>query len=389
MSAFQARINTGESLERGRIGSASYSLFRTASGFDELHLVVHPGIADLSRCLTAIAADRKACLERIGNPDAFPFMTRMHAGPGVFRSEAFLASGFPLPASVSLVDQAPLDGSAVVLYAWYLIPHSGVPVAEGPGTMIRTANYDFHYSGGLTALGPDISVQTAGVFSAYREMLRVHGIPFPGGFIRSWIYVRDIDHCYTGMVEARKAFFFANGLSAQGPFPASTGIGSANDGADLIHVDFLSIGRLAAGQVRPMECLDVMPAARSYGVTFERGLCLEFGDRNQIQISGTASIDCNGRVVHEGDPAEQTRRTIRNLDGLLATRNATRDDLTHLNVYLRSAEVAETVRRILDVEFGPAVPYLILHGPVCRPGWLVEIDGTALKSAQNDWPDLI
>jgi hypothetical protein len=29
------------------------------------------------------------------------------------------------------------------------------------------------------------------------------------------------------------------------------------------------------------------------------------------------------------------------------------------------------------------LPMIVLHAPVCRPGWLVEVEGIALVSARN------
>jgi hypothetical protein len=32
------------------------------------------------------------------------------------------------------------------------------------------------------------------------------------------------------------------------------------------------------------------------------------------------------------------------------------------------------------------LPRLVVQAPVCRPGWLVEIDGFGVKPAQHDYP---
>ena len=48
------------------------------------------------------------------------------------------------------------------------------------------------------------------------------------------------------------------------------------------------------------------------------------------------------------------------------------------------ADIEEQFR----AEFSGKTPYLILNGPVCRPGWLIEIDATAVVPAKNGFPDL-
>ena len=47
-----------------------------------------------------------------------------------------------------------------------------------------------------------------------------------------------------------------------------------------------------------------------YGVTFERGTLMQYGDRNHIYISGTASINNQGEVVHVGNIILQTQRNF-------------------------------------------------------------------------------
>ncbi len=50
-------------------------------------------------------------------------------------------------------------------------------------------------------------------------------------------------------------------------------------------------------------------------------------------------------------------------------------------VYLRDWADRETVRnRLMDSPLA-AVPHVMLKAPVCRPGWLVEIDGIAVNGA--------
>lgn len=56
-------------------------------------------------------------------------------------------------------------------------------------------------------------------------------------------------------------------------------------------------------------------------------------------------------------------------------------DLKQAIVYLRDWADRETVRnRLMDSPLA-AVPHVMLKAPVCRPGWLVEIDGIAVNGA--------
>jgi hypothetical protein len=110
--------------------------------------------------------------------------------------------------------------------------------------------------------------------------------------VRTWIYVRDVDNHYAGMVKARRELFDKIGLTSQTRYIASTGIeGKSADPHSLLTMDALSIGNIKEEQIVRMEALKNLSSTSVYGVTFERGTRLLFGDRSHIHISGTASID--------------------------------------------------------------------------------------------------
>src|ERR1039457_4082292 len=60
---------------------------------------------------------------------------------------------------------------------------------------------------------------------------------------------------------------------------------------------------------------------------FSRGMRIDIGSVTILLISGTASIDENGKSVHIGDFPAQLRRTFDNITGLLASEGATWHDV--------------------------------------------------------------
>ena len=72
--------------------------------------------------------------------------------------------------------------------------------------------------------------------------------------------------------------------------------------------------------------------------SFSRGLRIDLGDVAILLISGTASIDENGKSVHIGDFRAQLRRTYSNITGLLAAEGATWKDVVRTTCYLRDIE---------------------------------------------------
>ena len=76
---------------------------------------------------------------------------------------------------------------------------------------------------------------------------------------RTWIYCRDIDNNYRGLVEGRNGCFDRYGLTPESHFIASTGIeGCTELPGRLLHMDSLGIVGLEPGQVRYMEAPDYL-----------------------------------------------------------------------------------------------------------------------------------
>ena len=114
-------------------------------------------------------------------------------------------------------------------------------------------------------------------------------------------------------------------------------------------------------------------------MTFERGTVLTLDGLRTALISGTASIDPAGNVLHVGDIEAQTLRSWENVDVLLEEAGMSFGDVTMMLVYIRNLDDYAAVRRLYDERFGSSIPNLILHAPICRPTWLMETECIAVK----------
>ena len=119
-----------------------------------------------------------------------------------------------------------------------------------------------------------------------------------------------------------------------------------------------------------------------YGVSFERGTYIDYGDRRHVLISGTASINNKGEIMYCGDVCQQTKRLWENVETLLAEAECTFDDVVQMIVYLRDIADYAVVKALYDERF-PDKPKVFVNAPVCRSGWLVEMECMAVK-AQTD-----
>ena len=204
--------------------------------------------------------------------------------------------------------------------------------------------------------------------------------------MRTWIYVRDIDNHYAGMVEARKDFFHSQGLCRESRFVASTGIeGRGAETGAIVTMDSLSLGNIAEEQIATMDALEHLPRTLLYGVTFERGLRIRFGDRSHLMISGTASIDEDGKLRMKGDIEKQTHRTIDNIDALLRGQGAALNDMAYVLCYLRNPKDYECVKEILDARLPGNIPLIVVEAAVCRPAWLVEMEGVGIIAGRQSF----
>ena len=275
------------------------------------------------------------------------------------------------PAGVSFIEQPPCTGSDLAILAWFLKPADGRLKKHGPmfsGWGNRLTVEGSHFT--LEILANDAvgggfqsDQQTTEVFSRLDRTLSENRWSLLGNTVRTWVYVRDIDNQYQGMTVARKAFFTGRGLTEKTRFIASTGIEArSREANELVSLDALSIGGLQAHQIQRMEALQNLCPASSYGVTFERGTRVRFGDRSHLWISGTASIDETGQVLFPTDVVAQTRRTLDDIEALLDPQGATLRNLGHLVVYLRNRNHVTDVISVLRERILNPCP-----GSWCKP----------------------
>ncbi len=280
---------------------------------------------------------------------------------------------------LSVQGQPPANGSRIALEAWHWrgcekrMLSSLCEELRFNGSEVfffRTA--DSMHSGSFA--------QTEYEFETLKQFLSEHDATVEANTVRTWLYCRDVDNNYAGLVRARNEFFARNGLSAETHFIASTGIeGQHALPSRLVSMDSINWAGLRPGQMVYLKAEHMLSPTALYGVSFERGTRLRLKDRSHYYISGTASIDSNGQVVHPGDVRRQTERMIGNITALLESSAGALSDLRCATVYLRDPADADAVSAILEQHLPANLPYVIVRAPVCRPAWLVEMECIAVN----------
>jgi enamine deaminase RidA (YjgF/YER057c/UK114 family) len=185
------------------------------------------------------------------------------------------------------------------------------------------------------------------------------------------------------MVDARRTLFVNQGLTGSTHFIASTGIeGGGAHRYDVMAMDAYSNLDVEARQISYLNDFDRLCATKDYNVTFERATRVAYSDRAHIFVSGTASIDSAGEVIHRGDPGRQLDRALENVEALLRAGSASLADMMHLIVYLRDPSDLALIEGRLRERL-PDLPLIIVQGSVCRPEWLVEVEGVAIVGAMD------
>lgn len=283
--------------------------------------------------------------------------------------------------AISVIQQQPLDGSKVAVWL-YLV--SGTNLSVEHGAVVGEHN-GYRHIWRMELLSPegDSAQQTDTVLNEYEQMLRQFGATIAENCIRTWFFVRDVDTQYAGMVKARRENFVREGLTPETHYIASTGIGGCPaDTKALIQLGTYALTGFQPEQQRYLYAKTHLNPTYEYGVTFERGTRMEYGDRSHIFISGTASINNRGEVVHVGDIRQQTLRMWENVEMLLREGGMDYSDVMHLVVYLRDTGDYEVVSEMFRERF-PQIPTVITLAPVCRPTWLIEMECVAVRKNHN------
>jgi len=124
--------------------------------------------------------------------------------------------------------------------------------------------------------------------------------------------------------------------------------------------------------------------------SFSRGLRLDIKGITILLISGTASVDDQGRSIHVGDFRAQTWRTYQNITKLLEAEGATWKDIVRTTCYLRDIErdyeAFNEIRTQFFQEQGlkPLPASTGIQAILCRPELLLEIEAMAIFESDRN-----
>jgi|SRR5579862_6440793 len=155
-----------------------------------------------------------------------------------------------------------------------------------------------------------------------------------------------------------------------------------------MNLDLELLSEIAAFPIekRAMTNLRVLNEAYDYArpSSFSRGMRIDLNGMAILLISGTASIDEEGRSVHTGDFRAQLRRTYQNITGLLEAEGASWKDIVRTTCYLRDIERdydafnEERTAFFREQGLDPVPASTGIQAILCRPELLIEIEAIAM-----------
>ena len=154
---------------------------------------------------------------------------------------------------------------------------------------------------------------------------------------------------------------------------------SGQDSGSVVSTDVVE--RIPRYAISARQALNDAP---DYGSAFSRGLRVELPGATMLLISGTASVDEQGKTVHAGDFGAQARRTYCNVTALLEAEGASWKDVVRTTCYLRDMERDYAQFNDLRNEFyrqqglNPLPASTGIQAILCRPDLLIEIEAMAI-----------
>ena len=357
------------------------SCFDNGTSVCEYHAIIQVSTANLpyAQQLEAVMGAYQQLLDRF--PGAQAVFKRYFLSDAANQADAVVVADVT-DCAKSIIQQAPLNGTKIALWVWLM---SGVQtgVTESGLYEVRHGSFRHLFNASAHNLAANSEYQMRLLFNEYIMQLAQEGCTLADNCIRTWLFVNDIDLNYGGVVRARNQVFFTQGLTVNTHFIASTGIGGRQQDPNVLsQMDNYAIAGIQPEQIHYLYAPTHLNRTSDYGVSFERGTRVDYADRRHVFISGTASINNKGEILHAGDIVKQTERMLENVQTLLAEAECTFDDVSEMIVYLRDVADYELVRRVYAERF-PDKPVVIVHAPVCRPGWLIEMECTAVKAVSN------
>lgn len=367
--------------------STRISHFNGKSGTVEYHIALYPtNIADIETQIGWLYKAYTKVMKLTGldfNTSIFQrfFCSDLVNQADIIKKSPFFTDSLNNPSCISCICQPPGPYAKIALWAYHIKDRkkSQDKKKQDNSVILKRDKLTHYWTSGLTSPDKETPYEQAlSILEKYNTFLNTNDMTLKDNVIRTWFFIQNIDVNYKGFVIARREFFERYGLTKDTHYISSTGVGgSSEDIPAKVIMDAYAISGIQQKQITYLSAPEHLSPTYVYGVTFERGTSISYNDRKHIIISGTASIDNKGHILYPGDVSKQLDRTLENIEALLKNAGASLKDMGIFIVYLRDPSDYSIIMKRMKQRFRNT-PLIIAYAPVCRPGWLVEIEGIAI-----------
>jgi enamine deaminase RidA (YjgF/YER057c/UK114 family) len=220
--------------------------------------------------------------------------------------------------------------------------------------------------------------QAAEIFAQMDKVLTSNGMDF-SNVLRTWFYNNDILDWYDDFNEVRSAFFCEKQVLDR-LLPASTGIGGRNAAGTALTGGLLALRPTNQDVLAVAVPSPLQDAATEYGSSFSRAVELRLPDHKRLYVSGTASIEANGKTAHVGDPEGQVKLTMEVVYAILKSRAMRWENVTRALAYFKHAKDAPILEMYMAHNKIVQLPIITVENDICRDELLFEIEVDAIQT---------
>ena len=216
-------------------GRAEVAAFVVTGGVTEYHVMIHATDPkqtyreQMNVVLDAYAALLKAyhriLSRKVKIRGMVPVFCRYFLSDAANQAELLLAAtAESSDCALSVVEQPPLDGTKIALWA-YLQTDVQTRVLPNGLYEVKHGVYRQLWMGGSFNRAANSEYQMRLLLNDYAMQLMEEGCILADNCLRTWIFVQNVDCNYAGVVKARNEMFVTQNLTENTHYIASTGIG--------------------------------------------------------------------------------------------------------------------------------------------------------------------
>jgi enamine deaminase RidA (YjgF/YER057c/UK114 family) len=245
-------------------------------------------------------------------------------------------------------------------------------------SFFQTKEADFCYLGGLYS-DPELTPaqQTESILNLAETILNQVELSYENT-IRTWFYLDNILDWYNDFNKARTAFFLKHDIFNK-LVPASTGISGKNDTGSKICLELTAIkpkdAAYSVNKVRsPLQC-----SAENYGSSFSRAIRFSDSEFSIMTISGTASIDPDGKTAHQKDLPKQIELSFAVVKAILDSQDFKFSDIIRAYAYCSDKSFSKAFYEFIESHFPDRFAFICAENKICRDDLLFEIEMDVVK----------